>query len=81
MLVHNYGGTDFNAEEFLSSPKKYKDVEKSLKKLGFEKVRQKGSHVIFKNPVSGSTFPVPNHGPKELPIGTLRSILKSAGLL
>ena len=81
MLVHNYGDIDFNSDEFLSSPKKYKDVKKLLKELGFEEVRQKGSHVIFKNPITGSTFPVPNHGSKELAIGTLRSILKSAGLL
>ena len=81
VLVHNYGDIDFNSDEFLSSPKKYKDVKKLLKKLGFEEVRQKGSHVIFKNPITGSTFPVPNHGSKELAIGTLRSILKSAGLL
>ena len=76
ILVHNTC-----IKNFIKSPKKYKDVEKLLKKYGFEKIRQNGSHVIFKDVVTGKTFPVPNHGSKTLAIGTLRSILKSAGLL
>lgn len=76
ILVHNTC-----IKDFLKSPKKYKDVEKLLKKYGFEKIRQKGSHVTFKDAISGKTFTVPNHGSKPIAIGTLRGILKSAGLL
>jgi len=47
---------------------------------GFEKVRQRGSHMIMQR-VMGSTtvtVPVPNH--KELKRGTLRSIIRQSGL-
>nr|WP_245853343.1 type II toxin-antitoxin system HicA family toxin [Pasteurella oralis] len=44
-------------------------------------VRQgKGSHQIWESPITGKRFPVP-HPKQHLPIGTLRSIKKSAGLL
>ena len=51
-----------------------------LRKNGFVEKRQTGSHLIFFHPVSRLTVPVPV-GRKDLPIGTLRSILKGAGLL
>jgi len=37
---------------------KYREIERNLKKMGFQVVRQKGSHVIFSN--GRHTFPVPN---------------------
>ncbi|CAM4401611.1 SAR2788 family putative toxin [Bacillus manliponensis] len=51
-----------------------KDLIKMLKKVGFEEVRQKGSHVTMKGP-NGNTFTVPLH--KELAKGTYNSIKKS----
>ncbi|HBD28892.1 MAG TPA: type II toxin-antitoxin system HicA family toxin [Candidatus Lambdaproteobacteria bacterium] len=38
-------------------PFKYREIERNLKKMGFQVVRQKGSHVIFSN--GRDTFPVP----------------------
>lgn len=76
ILVHN-----MCAKEFIRSPQNYKKVEKFLKNNGFQKVRQEGSHVIFKDTLTGKTFPVPNHGAKDIPAGTLRNIMKLAGLL
>jgi predicted RNA binding protein YcfA (HicA-like mRNA interferase family) len=49
------------------------EVGKLLIKDGFELVRQKGSHIIYKH-ASGASIPVPNH--KSLAQGTLNSIKK-----
>lgn len=53
---------------------------RALQRLGFEQVRQRGSHVVLKrtdsNGVRGCVVPV--H--PELATGTLRGILKQAGV-
>lgn len=51
-----------------------------LEKLGFQRVRQRGSHVVLKKqtPEGDIGCVVPLH--KELAIGTLRGILKQAKL-
>jgi len=51
---------------------------RSLERLGFEQVRQRGSHVILKKqtPDGAVGCVVPLH--RELAIGTLRGILKQA---
>ncbi|KAF0145257.1 MAG: hypothetical protein FD156_1088 [Nitrospirae bacterium] len=53
---------------------------KGLEKLGFQQVRQRGSHVVMKKQTSDEEIGcvVPLH--KELAIGTLRGILKQAKL-
>lgn len=53
---------------------------KVLEKAGFYLDRQKGSHMIMARdePPPALTVPVPNH--KELKKGTLRSIIRQAGL-
>jgi predicted RNA binding protein YcfA (HicA-like mRNA interferase family) len=53
---------------------------RSLEKLGFKRIRQRGSHVILKKqtPEGEIGCVVPLH--KELAIGTLRGILKQAKL-
>ncbi|WP_409033833.1 type II toxin-antitoxin system HicA family toxin [Runella sp. CRIBMP] len=43
-------------------------------------VRQKGSHRIFKHPTITDNIPVADHGNKDIPIGTLKAILKKAGI-
>lgn len=55
------------------------DVIKILKAHGWFKVGQKGSHVQFKHPTKSGRVTVP-HPKKDVPIGTLRSIEKQAGL-
>jgi predicted RNA binding protein YcfA (HicA-like mRNA interferase family) len=50
-----------------------------LKSDGWAKVGQKGSHVQFKHPTKKGRVTVP-HPQKDIPIGTLRSIEKQAGL-
>ena len=55
-------------------------VIKALNGLGFEVVSQKGSHIKMKMMTLNETFTViiPNYN--EVPIGTLRSIIRQAGL-
>ncbi len=51
---------------------------RALQRLGFEKVRQRGSHVILKKETSDGDVGcvIPLH--RELKIGTLRGILRQA---
>jgi predicted RNA binding protein YcfA (HicA-like mRNA interferase family) len=46
---------------------------------GWQIVRTKGSHHHLKHPVKPGLVTVP-HPKKDLPLGTVRSILKQAGL-
>ncbi len=55
-------------------PFKYRDIRRRLKLLGYKIVRQKGSHVIFSD--GKNTFPVPNHGSKDISPGVERQILR-----
>lgn len=56
-----------------------KEVEKILVENGWIAVRQVGSHKMFKKANNINTIAVPFHN-KDIPIGTLNSILKQAGL-
>lgn len=56
---------------------KPKEVIKVLEKAGFSFVRQKGSHRIYIKENIGVTIPFHN---KDLKRGTLRHIIKQAGL-
>jgi len=52
---------------------------KILKENSFVLSRQKGSHMIWKDPKSGVIVPVPLHGKsKHIPIGTLMAIIKQS---
>ena len=53
---------------------------RSLRRLGFVEVRQRGSHVVLKKETSEGEIGcvVPLH--HELAIGTLRNILRQAGI-
>jgi len=59
-------------------PPKPREVLRVLLQVGFEEKRQTGSHKILRHP-DGRQVVVPMH-PRELPMGTFRSILKQAGL-
>ncbi len=50
-----------------------------LLKLGFEAVRQKGSHVFYRHS-DGRVTTVPNHGAKDLNVPLVRSILRDIDL-
>jgi len=55
------------------------EVVAALKRAGFVEKRQKGSHVILRHESHGRTTIVSMHG-RDLPIPTLKEILKQAGL-
>jgi predicted RNA binding protein YcfA (HicA-like mRNA interferase family) len=58
----------------------YRLITKKLKRLGFEFRRHAaGSHEIWGNPSTGRLTTIPNH-PGDMPEGTLRAILKQAGV-
>ena len=52
-----------------------KEFFKILQKLGFDKIRQEGSHVFFRHP-DGRTTVVPNHPGEKLDRGLLNKIIK-----
>lgn len=62
-------------------PSKPKDVERIARSLGFEFTHQKGSHRHFKDPATGRRLVIPFHGgSRDVPTGTLRSILAQMGV-
>ena len=52
------------------------EAVRGLKQLGFEVVRQRGSHIIMQRGASGCV--VPNH--REIKVGTLAGVLRQAGV-
>jgi predicted RNA binding protein YcfA (HicA-like mRNA interferase family) len=62
----------------MAAPKKRREAERELKKLGFEALpkRGKGSHEVWQNS-EGVSITVPNHG-DEIAAGTWRSIERTA---
>lgn len=61
-------------------PLPYREVKRRLEAIGFREASQKGSHVKFvKHTDEGvRTAIVPRH--REVAVGTLRSILRQAGI-
>ena len=59
---------------------RYREIVKRLKQLGFEFDRQAaGSHEVWFNRAANRYTTVPNH-PGDMPEGTLRAILRQAGI-
>ncbi len=54
---------------------------RALERLGFVQVRQRGSHVVLRKQILGGSAGcvVPLH--RELAVGTLRGILRQAGVM
>lgn len=52
-----------------------KDLEKKIMKLGFQPLRQKGSHVFYKHP-DGRATTIPFHGNYDISPILLTKILK-----
>ena len=58
----------------------YRQIVRKLKNLGFEFGRQAaGSHEIWFNQATNRYTTIPNH-PGDMPEGTLRAILRQAGV-
>jgi predicted RNA binding protein YcfA (HicA-like mRNA interferase family) len=63
----------------LPMPAKAKELERVAKKLGFKKVRQKGSHARWKHP-DGRATTIPVHGKAEIGSWLFQEILKQMGI-
>ncbi|MCL2408391.1 MAG: type II toxin-antitoxin system HicA family toxin [Oscillospiraceae bacterium] len=55
------------------------DMENILFKLGFARLRKKGSHVFYQHP-DGRTTTIPFHGNRDLPRPLLRDILREINI-
>jgi predicted RNA binding protein YcfA (HicA-like mRNA interferase family) len=53
------------------------DAVRAFRKIGYEVDHQNGSHMILRHP-SGRRLTLPNH--RELAKGTLRALIRDAGL-
>jgi len=60
----------------------YAEVARRLRGLGCEEIprRSGGSHRKWTNPTNGTATTVPDHGPRDLRIGTARAIVRQLGL-
>ena len=56
------------------------ELVSALKRAGFEERRQKGSHLHLRRESDKRRVTVPIHKGRDIPTGTLRSILKDADL-
>ncbi len=57
----------------------FKIMYNLLLQIGFEAVRQKGSHVFFRHP-DGRTTTVPNHAGRDLSRPLIRQIVRDINL-
>jgi len=51
-----------------------------LRREGWQEKSQRGSHYHVEHPIKKGKITIPRHGKREIPPGTLNSILKQAGL-
>lgn len=59
---------------------KISELVRRLKALGCYLVENRANHDWWYSPITDRHFAVPRHGAKELPVGTLKSIAKQAGV-
>jgi predicted RNA binding protein YcfA (HicA-like mRNA interferase family) len=59
---------------------KYRDLIKLIEEDGWNWKRTTGSHRIYKHSIKPGIVVVAYHGTKDVPEGTLKSILRQAGL-
>ena len=55
-----------------------REVEQILRRHGFQRVSQQGSHCKWRHPEKRLQVIVPEHAGRDLPIGTLRTIFMNA---
>lgn len=60
-------------------PLKPDELTRALEKIGFQRIRQSGSHAVYRHP-DGRWATVPIHKGKEIAKGLVHKILKDAQL-
>ena len=58
----------------------FKTMEKVLRRLGFQPIRQKGSHVFYRHP-DGRATTLPHHPGRDLARPLVREILREIELI
>ncbi|MCL6641756.1 MAG: type II toxin-antitoxin system HicA family toxin [Candidatus Bipolaricaulota bacterium] len=61
-------------------PEKPATLVRKLRRLGFEGPFGGGRHPVMRHPRTGQKIPVPMHKGRDLPLGTLRTILRAVGI-
>ncbi len=61
-------------------PLPFEEVREILCNSGFMLKSSKGSHFKYFNSQTGRIVIVPKHGSKDIPVGTIKSIIKMSGL-
>jgi predicted RNA binding protein YcfA (HicA-like mRNA interferase family) len=59
---------------------KSEEVTRILRIHGFTLISQRGSHQKWRNHTTGKQVIVPSHKGKQLPLGTVRSIIHGSGI-
>jgi len=59
-------------------PEKPSEVIKKLRRAGFEGPFGGGKHVIMRHPQTRKKISIPVHGARDIPVGTLRAIIRRA---
>lgn len=60
---------------------KYTELQKKLKKIGcYDTGDQQAGHPVWYSPLTGKTFQMSNHESQEVATGTLKKIMRDAGL-
>ena len=59
---------------------KVRDLIRLIESSGWRLKTTKGSHRQFRHPTKGLVVTVPEHLGKDIPVGTLKAIIRSAGL-
>ena len=62
------------------NPEKFRTVIQKLQQLGFEGPFGGGRHLFMRHPETKVKIPVPVHSGRDLPIGTLRAIIRETGI-
>jgi predicted RNA binding protein YcfA (HicA-like mRNA interferase family) len=57
-----------------------REVVRALTRAGFQLDEIEGSHHVMRHPGSGRRVSVPVHGSRDVKAGTLRGIIRDAGL-
>jgi predicted RNA binding protein YcfA (HicA-like mRNA interferase family) len=57
-----------------------REVLRKLRRLGYEGPFGGGKYAVMRNPETGVKISVPIHAARDLPLGTLRAIVKAAGV-
>ncbi len=63
------------------SSMKYSELHRKLKRYGcYEIYEQESGHPLWYSPITGNEFTTSNHLSQEVATGTLKNILKLAGI-